>query len=118
MVSELGDYVINRFEAGQAAGYPTLCKGRFKIDEDDAYAFEDPVSLDVLGHIDALREAGVVALKIEGRQRGKAYVAQVVSTMKKALTATAEDRPKLLEVLVGLSEGQKTTSGALDKKWR
>jgi O2-independent ubiquinone biosynthesis protein UbiU len=118
MVSELGDYVINRFEEGQAAGYPTLCKGRFTVDEDDAYAFEDPVSLDVLGHIDALRDAGVVALKIEGRQRGKAYVAQVVSTMKMALTATVDERSHLLKVLASLSEGQKTTSGALDKKWK
>lgn len=118
MISELGQYTINRFEAGQAAGYPTLCKGRFHVAQDDAYAFEDPVSLDVLNHIDALREAGVVALKIEGRQRGKAYVAQVVSTMKKALTATAEQRPQLLKILAGLSEGQKTTSGALDKKWK
>lgn len=118
MVSELGDYTINRFAPGEAAGYPTLCKGRFQVHQDGAYAFEDPVSLDVLSHIDALRAAGVMALKIEGRQRGKAYVAQVVSTMKKALTATPEQRPDLLKVLAGLSEGQKTTSGAFDKKWR
>lgn len=118
MMSELGDYTINRFGAGQAAGYPTLCKGRFQVGQDEGYAFEDPVSLDVLNHIDALRGAGVAALKIEGRQRGKAYVAQVVSTMKKALTASADERPQLLKVLASLSEGQKMTSGALDKKWR
>ena len=118
MMSELGEYTINRFGAGQAAGYPTLCKGRFQVGHEEGYAFEDPVSLDVLNHIDALRGAGVAALKIEGRQRGKAYVAQVVSTMKKALTATADERPQLLKVLAGLSEGQKMTSGAFDKKWR
>ncbi|WP_105373500.1 ubiquinone anaerobic biosynthesis protein UbiU [Neorhizobium huautlense] len=118
LVSELGAYTINRFAAGEAAGYPTLCKGRFDIADERGYAFEDPVSLDVMGEIDALTAAGVSALKIEGRQRGKAYVAEVVSTLKKALSAKADDRPALLAHLRGLSEGQKTTSGAYEKRWR
>ena len=118
LVSELGDYTINRFPAGEAAGYPTLCKGRFDIADDKAYAFEDPVSLDVMSEIDALTAAGVSALKIEGRQRGKAYVAEVVSTLKKALSARPEQRTALLAGLRGLSEGQKTTSGAYEKRWR
>ncbi|WP_176085027.1 peptidase U32 family protein [Martelella sp. HB161492] len=118
MVSELGGYTINRFGDGEAAGYPTLCKGRFDIGEACGYAFEDPVSLDVMSEIDALRAAGVSALKIEGRQRGKAYVAEVVSTLKKALTAEPEARAALLSRLKGLSEGGKTTSGAYEKKWR
>ncbi len=118
LVSELGDYTINRFPAGEAAGYPTLCKGRFDIAEDRGYAFEDPVSLDVMDHIDALRSAGVSALKIEGRQRGKAYVAEVVSVMRRALTASATERPALVSRLKALSEGQKTTTGAYEKRWR
>jgi collagenase-like PrtC family protease len=118
LVSGLGDFTINRFGKGEAAGYPTLCKGRFHIAEDEGYAFEDPVSLDIMDQVDALRAAGVVALKIEGRQRGKAYVAQVVSTLKRALTAPAEQRPALLAELRLLSEGQKTTSGAYEKRWR
>ena len=118
MVSELGAYTINRFSAGQAAGYPTLCKGRFKVGEAEAYAFEDPVSLDVLEHLEALREAGVVALKIEGRQRGKAYVAEAVSTMRKAVAAAPEERRQYAAALARLSEGQQTTSGAYDKRWR
>jgi putative protease len=118
LVSGLGDFTINRFGKGEATGYPTLCKGRFHIAEDDGYAFEDPVSLDIMDQVDALRAAGVVALKIEGRQRGKAYVAQVVSTLKRALTVPAEQRPALLAELRSLSEGQKTTSGAYEKRWR
>ncbi|OCP37683.1 ubiquinone anaerobic biosynthesis protein UbiU [Ensifer sp. LC163] len=118
LVSELGDYTINRFPAGEAAGYPTLCKGRFDIAEERGYAFEDPVSLDVMDHIDALRDAGVGALKIEGRQRGKAYVAEVVSIMRRAVAANADERPALLSRLRRLSEGQKTTSGAYEKRWR
>lgn len=118
LVSELGDYTINRFPDGEAAGYPTLCKGRFDVADDKGYAFEDPVSLDVMDQIDALRDAGVSALKIEGRQRGKAYVAEVVSTLRKALDASADERGKLLSRLRLLSEGQRTTSGAYEKRWR
>ncbi len=59
MVSELGTYTINRFSHGEAAGYPTLCKGRFDIGDALGYAFEDPVSLDVMGEIEALKDAGV-----------------------------------------------------------
>jgi putative protease len=118
LVSELGAYTINRFPREEAAGYPTLCKGRFDIADARGYAFEDPVSLDVMDQIDALREAGVSALKIEGRQRGKAYVAEVVSTLRKALAARPEERRALLARLRLLSEGQRTTSGAYEKRWR
>lgn len=118
MVSELGGFTINRFGSDEPAGYPTLCKGRFHIAADDGYAFEDPVSLDVMEHLDALRSAGVTALKIEGRQRGKAYVAQVVSSLRAALEAPREARAEKLAQLRRLSEGQRTTAGAYEKKWR
>jgi len=118
MVSELAGFTINRFGADEPAGYPTLCKGRFHIADESAYAFEDPVSLDVMDQLDALRAAGVTALKIEGRQRGKAYVAEVVSRLRQALSAPPEARPGHLSQLRRLSEGQRTTSGAYEKKWR
>ncbi|MNR74820.1 putative protease YhbU precursor [compost metagenome] len=118
LVSELGEFTINRFPAGEAAGYPTLCKGRFDIADSNGYAFEDPVSLDVMGELEALKAAGVKALKIEGRQRGKAYVAEVVSTMKAALNSAPDRRAPLLARLRTMSEGQKTTSGAYEKRWR
>lgn len=118
MVSELAGFTINRFGPGEPAGYPTLCKGRFHIAEDDGYAFEDPVSLDVMNHIEALADAGVTALKIEGRQRGKAYVAEVVRRLRDALNSAPTDRAQHVEGLRLLSEGQRTTTGAYEKKWR
>lgn len=118
LVSELGDYTINRFAPDEASGYPTLCKGRFEIGDTSGYAFEDPVSLDVVDHIDALKNAGVSALKIEGRQRGKAYVAEVVSTLRRALAAQPAERSALVSRLRTMSEGQRTTSGAYEKRWR
>lgn len=118
LLSVLGEYTINRFAEGEAAGYPTLCKGRFEIANKPGYAFEDPTSLNVMDHLDALRAAGVSALKIEGRQRGKAYVASVVASLKAALNANTEDRQKHLSHLQELSEGQQITAGAYEKRWR
>lgn len=118
MVSELGAFTINRFPEGEAAGYPTLCKGRFVVDGTDGYIFEDPVSLDILSHIDELRDAGVAALKIEGRQRGRAYVSQVISEIRRAMGQTASGAPEASLRLRRLSEGQRTTTGSYDKRWR
>ncbi|MGO7611175.1 peptidase U32 family protein [Rhizobium ruizarguesonis] len=118
MVSDLGGFTINRFSANEPAGYPTLCKGRFEIDDSKGYAFEDPVSLDVMDQLDELRAAGVKALKIEGRQRGKAYILEVVSTLRRALDAAPHERAPLMARLRSLSEGQQTTHGAYEKRWR
>ncbi len=118
MISDLGEFTINRFSANEAAGYPTLCKGRFEIGDAPSYAFEDPVSLDVMDQLDELRAAGVSALKVEGRQRGKAYIAEVVSTLRAALSAPHQERLRLLARLRALSEGQQTTHGAYEKRWR
>ncbi|CAN7589272.1 ubiquinone anaerobic biosynthesis protein UbiU [Rhizobium sp. LjRoot258] len=118
MVSDLGSFTINRFAANEPAGYPTLCKGRFEIGEARSYAFEDPVSLDVMDQLDDLRAAGVSALKVEGRQRGKAYIAEVVSTLRATLNAPQSERVRLLARLRALSEGQQTTHGAYEKRWR
>jgi len=118
LVSALGDYTINRFAPGEAAGYPTLCKGRFNVANQNGYAFEDPASLDIMSHLEALKAAGVSALRIEGRQRGKAYVSEVVSTLKQALNTRPEERQENIAKLHLLSEGQRTTTGAYEKRWR
>jgi putative protease len=44
LVSRLGDFTINAFAAGEPAGYPTLCKGRFVTGGCASYLFEDPIS--------------------------------------------------------------------------
>lgn len=48
----------------RSGGVPDALQGRFSVGEVSGYAFEDPVSLDVMDHLDALRDAGVSALKI------------------------------------------------------
>ena len=118
MVSRLGDFTINRFGPGEPAAYPTLCKGRFRAGETSGYLFEEPVSLDAAALLPALREAGVTALKIEGRQRGRAYIEAVVRAFRRALDALDAGRPIPPGGLQALTEGQASTEGAYRKGWR
>jgi putative protease len=117
-ISRLGGFTINRVPKGESLGYPTLCKGRFKTRFGTGHVFEDPVSLDASALLPALRNAGVSALKIEGRQRGRAYVRTVVKAFRQALDALAHGEPVPSGALVDLAEGQSATCGAYLKTWR
>ncbi|MBI5265578.1 MAG: U32 family peptidase [Bradyrhizobium sp.] len=116
--SRLGGFTINRFGANEPAGYPTLCKGRFATELGTGYIFEDPVSLDATALLGGLRDAGVTALKIEGRQRGRAYVESVVRHFRGALEALDAGREADIARLTPFTEGQTTTVGAYRKTWR
>jgi putative protease len=118
LVSRLGDFTINRAAKDQAVGYPTLCKGRFKTAIGEGHIFEEPVSLDVRALLPALRSAGVTAIKIEGRQRSRAYIKTVVTAFREAVDALASGRALPLGSLAAITEGQSVTCGAYDKTWR
>jgi putative protease len=118
LVSRLGGFAIHRVSAAEAAPYPTLCKGCFQAGDYKGHVFEDPVSLDAASLIPQLAEAGVTALKIEGRQRSRAYTEAVVRSFRRALDAYAAGRPIAAGELRELTEGQQTTSGAYRKAWR
>jgi putative protease len=118
MVSRLGDFTINKFRVGEPAGYPTLCKGRFHAAGRNSYLFEEPTSLDVSNILPALMDAGVTALKIEGRQRGKAYVAEVVSAFRRAVDAAARGDHAEPVDLSTVTEGGRQSTGAYEKGWR
>jgi O2-independent ubiquinone biosynthesis protein UbiU len=116
--ARLGGYTIHRVGAGDSAPYPTLCKGRFRAGDAEGHLFEDPVSLNAEALMPQLRDAGVTALKIEGRQRSRSYVAQVVRNFRAAADALDAGRPMPEGMLAQLSEGQATTTGAYRKTWR
>jgi len=116
--ARLGGYLIHRVEKGQPAPYPTLCKGCFSAGEKTGHLFEDPVSLNAEKLIPQLQKAGVTALKIEGRQRSKSYVAQVVRNFRAAVDALEAGQPMPEGMLARLSEGQAMTTGAYKKTWR
>ncbi len=121
--ARLGDFLIHRTPKGMPVPYPTLCKGCFtspdgKGDSQTGHIFEDPVSLDATRLIPALQKAGVRALKIEGRQRSRAYVAQVVRAFRAAVEAAEQGAPMPEGLLARLTEGQAATTGAYAKTWR
>ena len=118
LVARLGGFTIHRTPKAAPAPYPTLCKGCFTSGGRSGHIFEDPVSLDATRLIPALARAGVRALKIEGRQRSRAYVAQVVGAFRAAVEAEAAGRPLPEAALARLTEGQAATTGAYAKTWR
>ncbi|MCP4934056.1 MAG: U32 family peptidase [bacterium] len=118
MVSRLGDFTINRFASGENAGYPTLCKGRFKTMDETGYIFEEPTSLNAAELLPELLDAGVTALKIEGRQRSRAYVRRVVEDFRRAIDSLEGHAAAPQDDLTSLSEGQMQTKGVYKKTWR
>lgn len=118
LVSRLGDFTIHRVPHGTAAPYPTMCKGAFVAGGYRGHVFEDPVSLDAASLIPQLAAAGVTALKIEGRQRSRAYTEAVVGSFRHAIDAHAGGRPIHAGELRRLTEGQSSTTGAYRKTWR
>ncbi len=114
--TNLAGFTINKFGPHEQAGYPTLCKGRFTANNETGYLFEEPTSLNVTRILPELIEAGVSALKIEGRQRSKAYVREVVKKFRTAIDAATRGE-RLVMDMDNLSEGGQHTTGAYDKKW-
>jgi len=118
LASRLGGFTIMSVVEGEPAPYPTVCKGFYEAGGFRGHVFEEPASLDAAELIPQLAEAGVTALKIEGRQRSRAYVGAVVSSFRRAVDAYAASEPIAAGDLVALTEGQKTTAGAYRKAWR
>ncbi len=116
--ARLGGFTIHRAGQGEPAPYPTLCKGCFRAGDKQEYLFEDPVSLNAEQLIPQLAKAGVTALKIEGRQRSRSYVAQVVRNFRAAVDALDAGQPMPRGMLARLAEGQASTTGAYKKTWR
>jgi putative protease len=117
-LSRLGGTTLNCFARGEPAAYPTPCKGRYVTLGRASYLFEEPIGLNALAILPELKQAGVTALKIEGRQRSRAYVTQVVTTFRQALDALAQGAPVPVAGLQGETEGGRETFGAYHRGWR
>jgi len=122
--TRLGGVLIETYGRGENAGYPTLCKGSFCVGGNTYHAIEEPTSLNTLELLPQLLEAGVSAIKIEGRQRSPVYVAQVTRVWRAALDACQHDpehyQPKAewMAELGKVSEGTQTTLGAYSRPWQ
>lgn len=124
METRLNGILVDRFAEGERAGYPTLCKGRFEVDDATYYAIEEPASLNTLELLPELLRVGIRAIKIEGRQRSPAYVAQVTKIWREAIDNCLRDAghfaPKAgwMAELNKVSEGQSYTLGAYNRPWK
>jgi len=118
--TRLGEFTIDCIACGEHAGYPTICKGRYNVSHrQEYYAFEEPVSLNLTRLLPDLMRAGVTALKIEGRQRSRAYVKAVVSAFRQAVDAYSQGGEPDISDLLALTEGHRETQGAFrSKTWR
>lgn len=122
--TRLNGVLIDRFREGESACYPTICKGRFQVNNDTYYAMEEPTSLNTLELLPQLMAMGVRAIKIEGRQRSPAYIATVTRTWRQAIDLALHDREHYLvrsswtEDLDRLCEGSQHTLGAYHRPWK
>lgn len=75
-LTRLNEVLIDKASQHEQMGYPVVCKGRFIAEDSDTpdYLLESPTSLNTLSLLPELARAGVVSLKIEGRQIGRAHV--------------------------------------------
>lgn len=119
----LNGRLIDRFEPDEPAGYPTVCKGRYQVAGETFHALEEPTSLNTLELLPRLQAIGVRAVKIEGRQRGVAYVTAVTRTWRAAID-TLQARPDGWQPdaawqreLARLAEGRQTTLGPYHRSW-
>ncbi len=124
METRLGGMLIDRFQVNEKAGYPTLCKGRFKTCNSTYHALEEPTSLNTISILPELSDAGVQAIKIEGRQRSPAYVSQVTRIWREAIDSFQNNpehynvKTEWLSELGKVSEGNQTTLGAYYRPWQ
>lgn len=122
--ARLNGVLIDRYEAGENASYPTLCKGRFNVSDEQYYAIEEPTSLNTLELLPRLLAMGIRAIKIEGRQRSPAYVAQVTQVWRAAIDQCRSNaaryavKPAWMNELNKVAEGQQHTLGAYHRAWK
>jgi O2-independent ubiquinone biosynthesis protein UbiU len=119
----LNGVLIDRFAPAEPAGYPTVCKGRYDVGGEVFHALEEPTSLNTLELLPRLAQAGVAALKIEGRQRGAAYVGSVTRVWREAIDQQRrapqgwQARPQWQDTLASHAEGRQTTLGPYHRAW-
>lgn len=124
METRLNGVLIDRYADDEKAGYPTLCKGRFEAQGETYYALEEPTSLNSMELLPEIAKLGISAIKIEGRQRSPAYVAQVTRVWRSAIDAVKQapdafcPHPSWTSELKKVSEGSMHTLGAYYRPWK
>ncbi|MCF1437590.1 MAG: U32 family peptidase [Shewanella sp.] len=125
-LTRLNNVLIDKSDVNSQMGYPVVCKGRYctaTLNRAD-FLLESPTSLNTLSLLPELYQAGVVSLKIEGRQRSPIYVEQVTKIWRQAIDCFINNptqftvRQEWNAMLAKVSEGQITTLGAYERSWQ
>lgn len=123
MTIKLNDVLLNDLSSSESSPYPTCCKGRYVMpDGERFYAMEAPESLNALSVLPRLIEAGVTALKIEGRQRTKSYVSAMTRVVREAVDSYFNDpsayrvKDEWTKSTLAAFEGSEQTIGCYDTK--
>ncbi|MFI3247225.1 MAG: peptidase U32 family protein [Ferrimonas sp.] len=120
----LGDYLLDRVPNGQAGGYPTVCKGQYQVAGQAQHAICSPCGLSTLPLLPQLAQAGIRALKLEGRQRSPAYSQQITRIWREALNRYQQQpqqyqlQPHWQQQLQQQAEGQRLTIGPYMEGWQ
>lgn len=129
-LTRLNEVLIDKASQNEQLGYPVVCKGRYQTNSQmtPEYMLESPTSLNTIGLIPELAQAGIRSLKIEGRQRSPAYVTQVTQVWRQAIDTYFQspehfndklnNQPQWHSALDKVSEGQVTTLGAYERQWQ
>ncbi|QIZ77414.1 ubiquinone anaerobic biosynthesis protein UbiU [Ferrimonas lipolytica] len=120
----LGENLLERAPAGEAGGYPTVCKGRYHVGASTQHPICSPCGLSTLPLLPRLAKAGISALKLEGRQRSAAYSQSITKVWRQAIDQHCHQGkgyrmdPKWQEQLRLLAEGQTLTTGPYMEGWQ
>lgn len=109
----LGDTLLGRFDGDDKPYYPTVCKGLYEAGGRECHVFSLPASLQAFPYLRRFAEMGVSAVKIEGRQRSKSYVAEVIRLAKGAIKGEYDEG-----AFLRIAEGRRMTLGAYDGSWQ
>jgi len=102
--------------SGNRGACTSPCRVPWSVDGEPAGTPLSMHDLAAAGRLDELRQAGVVALKIEGRMKSAAWVGRAVALYRRALAG--EDPAALRDEIRGLGAytGREMTHGFLDAK--
>ena len=95
----LNKHLLNIVQPDEPCSYPTPCKSRYRNTLTDQVYFpmQFPYPLDILPILPQMIEAGVDALKIEGRQRSRTYIKKVGRIYRQAIDLYQQD-PKAFRI--------------------
>ena len=125
METRLNGVLIDRYADGENAGYPTLCKGRFEVDDETYYAIEEPTSLNTLELLPELMQHRRARHQDRGppaqpglRRAGDQGVARGDRRLPARPPRTSRRKAAWMAELNKVSEGQSHTLGAYYRPWK